>query len=306
MKIKISLITALFLTGALAYAAPPSVTVAVYGFVGDGHVRGYPGTVTTLVTADLATETNLILVERAQLMGALGEQALGVSGMVSPDTAAKIGQITGAKILVGGQVIKIGDNHLAVVASIIGTETGRLFADKVEGPMDNLTQLTFDLSQKIAQTISDQTTNLITAPQETEEERLDRIIASLSGTNRPSVSVTINWPQGKRRPNVPAETEFARILLKAGFTVVDGRSDNKADIEITGMSDGDNAPNQSEMFSFQVVIELKVQERETGKIIAVEHQPASATDATQAGANRAAIVNAVDKLAEQVLPLLAQ
>ena len=39
--------------------------------------------VTTLVTADLTTETNLVLLERAELTKALNEQAFGVSGLVS-------------------------------------------------------------------------------------------------------------------------------------------------------------------------------------------------------------------------------
>src|SRR5471032_1684984 len=148
-----------------AQAAPPAaLTVAVYDFKGDADASSYGNNVTTLVTADLTTETNLVLVERAELTKALNEQAFGISGMVSSDAAAKIGQITGARVLVAGQVIKTGKDHLIIVANIIGTETGRLFADKVEGAADNLSDLTSSLSRKIAQTISDQVTNLVLVP----------------------------------------------------------------------------------------------------------------------------------------------
>jgi len=293
------------LAGATAHAAPP-LTVAVYDFTGDADAASYGGKVTTLVTADLTSETNLVLVERAELTKALSEQAFGISGMVSSDAAAKIGQITGAKVLVAGQVIKTEGNHLIVVANIIGTETGRLFADKVEGSADNLMELTSNLSRKIAQTIREQTTNLIAAAQESSAERLERIIKNINGTNRPSVSINILFPRGKSRHSATAEGEFGVILLKAGFAVVDANSDRKPDVEITGVDDISAGPRQGGLFSFRAVIELKVQERRTGKIIAFDRQEGTATAAARAGADRTAQANAVDALAERVLPLLAK
>jgi hypothetical protein len=239
------------------------------------------------------------------LTKALNEQAFGTSGMVSSDAAAKIGQITGAKVLVAGQVIKTGDNHLIIVANIIGTETGRLFADKVEGAADNLSELTSDLSRKIAQTITDQTTNLIASTQESSAERLDQIIKSITGTNRPNVSVNIRLPRGTSSVATPTG-EFGIILMKAGFPVVDANSDRKPDVEITGVVDISAGPHQGGLFSYRAVIELKVQERRTGNIIAFDRQESTATDSAKAAANRSAQVNAVDALAERILPLLAK
>jgi TolB-like protein len=311
MKTKIPfVVTLLALSTALAQAAPLSaLTVAVYDFNGGGEAAGYGNNVTTLVTANLTTETNLILVERAELTKALNEQAFGVSGMVSSDAAAKIGQITGAKVLVAGQVMKTSDNHLIIVADIIGTETGRLFADKVEGAADNLSKLTSDLSHKIAQTISDQATNLVITVQESNAERLARIIKSISGTNRPSVSVNILQTNGKghgKEHCVTAEGEFGSVLLKAGFTVVDANSDRKPDVEIAGVADTSIATRQGALFSGRTVIELKIQERRTGNIITFDRQESIATDVTRSTANKSAEVNAADALAERVLPLLAK
>ena len=291
----------------MVHAAPPSaLTVAVYGFKGDHDGASLGDNITTLVTANLATETNLVLVERAELTKALHEQAFGVSGMVNSDTASQIGQITGAKVLVSGHVIKTGDNHLVIVANLVGTETGRLFADKVEGAAENLSELTSDLSRKIAQTIRDQAANLVSSAQEASADRLDRIIKTITGTNRPSVSVRINNPEGNSRPNVPANTEFGFILLKAGFTVADGRSERKPDVQITGLSDGSSGPRKGGLFTWQEIIELQVQDRRSGKIITLEHQAVSVSDASPKGAQRAAIIKAVDTLAERVLPLLAK
>ena len=43
---------------------------------------------------------------RRELGKALTEQAFGVAGLVSTDAAAEIGQLTGVKVLVAGQVVR--------------------------------------------------------------------------------------------------------------------------------------------------------------------------------------------------------
>jgi TolB-like protein len=298
-------LAALAMAAYAADAPKPALTVAVYDFTGEAGAASYGKMAATLVTADLAAETNLALVERVELSKSLREQAFGVSGMVSSDAAAQIGHLTGAKVLVAGQVVKSGDNHLVLVANIIGTETGRLFADQVEGGADKLTDLTSQLSRKIARTISDQTTNLVAPAQETSAQRLARIIKSIPGTNRPSVSVNILLPAGTGH-SATAEAEFGIILLKAGFQVVDEKSERKPDIEITGVDDLSAAPNQGGLFSSRAVIELKIQERRSGNILAFDRQESTATDAARMGADGAAQVNAVDALAERILPLLAK
>jgi hypothetical protein len=286
----------------IAQAVPP--TVAVYDFKGDGDAASYGNNVTILVTADLTTETNLVMLERAELNKALNEEALGLSGMVSSDAAAKIGQITGAKVLVAGQVIKTGDNHLVVVADIIGTETGRLFADQVEGAGDNLTALASDLSHKIARTITDQATNLVTPAAESHEDYLNRIVKNIQGTNRPSISVSIQRYNYPYEPTI--DGELGTILLKAGFKVVDGKSDYKPDIEIIGSGDMLALNSRGELFSCTYGLDIKIQERRTGRIIGFDHQESTATSNGQVAAFTAAQIKTIDALAERILPLLAK
>jgi TolB-like protein len=296
----------------MAHAADPpksALTVAVYDFSAEPDAASYATKVTTLVTVNLTTETNLVMLERAELTKALKEQAFGISGMVSSDAAAKIGQITGAKVLVAGQVMKLGDNHLVLVADIIGTETGRLFAAKVEGAPDNLMVLTDELSRKIARTISDQRTNLLSRAQESEEERLERIIGGL-GTNRPSVSVDVHWySDGVSQwvPSPPGNTEFGRLLLKAGFTTFVGtNSARKADMQIIVVEHTGPGVKEADFFSFHTVDEVKVMDRRTGAIIALEHQEATGMDASSDAAKQASRANVIDAVAEKILPLLAK
>ena len=307
MKINTPFILSLLLAGVMAHAAPPAaLTVAVYDFKGYDEAENLGGKVTSLIASELTTGTNLVLFDRLQLTKALNEQALGVSGVVSSDTAAMIGQITGVKVLVAGKVMTIGANHLVVVANVVGTETGRLFADQAEGAADHLMDLTSALSRKIAQTISDQATNLVAVAQESSEERLDRIIKNLAGTNRPSVSIKIGQSPNPANPSKSCEAALGKILMKAGFKVVDEKSDSKPDIEITGVKGHSPGPRRNGIYSITISISLKVQDRRTGALIAYEHEVASAVEASMQAANDAALDRAVDALAEKVLPLLAK
>jgi TolB-like protein len=304
----ISILASTFLAGAATGAPTPPLTVAVYDFKGDGDASSWGGKVTTLVTADLSTETNLIMVERAELTKALNEEAFGISGMVSSDAAAKIGQITGAKVLVAGQVILTGGDHLVIVADIVGTETSRLFADKVEGSADNFLELTSNLSQKIAQTITDQATNLVMPATESRAEYLERLVKSVTGTNRPTVSVDITQhnQRGSSWSDHTADDEWGAILLKAGFVVVDDNSDRKPDLEITGDVNTGWGTQRGDLVTSRATIALKVQERRTGNIIALDRQESTATGTGAMVVESAAQIKAVDDLAERIIPLLAK
>jgi TolB-like protein len=295
--------------GGIAPAATPeALTVAVYDFAAtDNTAVSYARKVTTFVTADLTMETNLVMLARAELSQALSEQAFGISGLVNSEAAAKIGQLTGAKVLVTGQVIRTDRGHVVLVASIIGTETGRLFAARVEGDALKPMGLSAELSQKIAQTILAQSTNLVAVAGESRSERLARILKSIKGKNRPAVSVSILHSASPHPQHSSTEEgEFGALLLKAGFPVVDASSDRKPDVEITGVDSLSDGPRRGELFSCRAVLDLKVQERRTGNIIALDHQESTATDIASPGAIRAAQAGAVDSLAERILPLLAQ
>ena len=287
-------------------AAPVPPTVAVYDFADADPKEGhYAGKITTLVTADLTTETNLVMLERAELNKALNEQAFGASGMVSADAASKIGQITGAKVLVSGQVIMTDKSHFVVVAHIIGTETGRLFAAKVEGSVEDILKVSTELSHRIAQTVTVQATNLFVIS-ESHAERIDRIMKAVKGKNRPLVSVSFTWPQGSKKPALIVEGEFGQLLQKAGFTVVDGKSERKPDIELTGMADYSGGPRRGDLFSGRLILTVKAQDRRTGTILILDRQEYTASEGSAKGAERSAEVGAVDEIAERILQVLAQ
>src|SRR4030095_1187721 len=125
--------------------------------------------VSPLLNATLSAEGNVITVERAELAKVLGEQELSLSGTVSAETAAKVGHLTGAKVLVTGRIFKLGDETV-LVAKIISAETSRVYGEMTKG-RGEAAELALDLGKKIAQTLTEKSETLV-AKVETREERL--------------------------------------------------------------------------------------------------------------------------------------
>lgn len=74
------------------------------------------------------------VVERAQLQKILQEQQLGVTGMISQETAAKVGELLGVKVIITGSVIQLGNNY-DVNARLISVEDGSILkAERIRCP----------------------------------------------------------------------------------------------------------------------------------------------------------------------------
>src|SRR4051812_8933269 len=177
----ISLTLLLVCAPSICRAAPEVLTVAVFDFESkDDAVRDLGPKIATLVSATLSSDPAIVTVERAELEKILGEHELNLSGTVSPDSAVKVGQLTGAKVLVTGRVFK-ADKELLVVAKIIGTETSRVYGETASGKAGaSVNDLSQDLARKIAKTIADKGGTLV-AKVESREDRVKKIKESLRG-----------------------------------------------------------------------------------------------------------------------------
>ncbi|MEI7935579.1 MAG: CsgG/HfaB family protein [Verrucomicrobiota bacterium] len=292
-------------TARSAPASQPPLTVAIFDFESKSDAVWDLGPkVAALLNANLSADPQIITVERAELEKVLGEQELGLSGTVSPDTAAKVGHLTGAKVLVTGRVFK-ADKELVIVAKIIGTETSRVYGELVKGPAaSSITDLSGDLAKKIAATVSEKGDTLV-AKVESREDRIARIKKSVSGKTLPSVSVKI----GERHFGQPvvdpaAETELSLILKECGFALKDDKSKEKADVEITGDAFSAYAMRKGNLISCKARVELKAQRR-TGEMLAVDRQTSVTVDITEQTAAKTALQQAAAEIAERVLPKLA-
>ncbi len=309
MKTQIPFILALLLAAGTSVRAASNdvLTVAVFDFESkDEAVRDLGPKVATLVNANLSAEPQIITVERAELEKVLGEQELGLSGTVDPNSAAKIGQLTGAKVLVTGRVMK-ADGQTIIVAKVIGTETSRVYGEIVQGGSSaTLVDLSSGLAKKIAADVSAKGDTLV-AKVETREERIARIKKALEGKKLPVVSVKINEQHyGPRIIDPAAQTELSVILQQCGFTLADNDSTNKPAVEISGEAFSAYGMQKGNLISCKSRVEIKIRDLATGNILMVDRQTSVGVDLAEQTAAKTALQNATDILAERLIPKIAQ
>jgi TolB-like protein len=295
---------------AFSAIAQQKLTVAVFNFsvpTNDKRERPFGPKITSLVTAELSADARFVLVERGDLGKALREQALGLSGTVDPAAAARVGQLTGAKVLIAGHVFKTSGQHLVVTANVIGTENGRLYVEKVEGAPGNLSLLCNELTRKIVTTIMVHSASLLAAPP-THDQRIADILKTVKGDKRPIVYIDIRHDDNRSWKNKPhtiaAETELSMIFQRAGFTVVD--STNKhADVEIIGNASWSQSAKAGDLLSVRALISIKVTDVASKNLLLVESQDAIGTDTERGAAAKVAVANIADLFAVKLLPLLS-
>jgi hypothetical protein len=303
--LKITLMAALVIIAGKIFAADEVYSVAVFDFESQGEMaRDLGKQIATLVNANLSAEPNLILVERAELDKALGEQELGLSGTVTPESAAKVGQLTGAKVLVTGRVFKTA-TELFIVAKIIGTETSRVYGELVKGGINApISDLSESLAKKIAADVTQKGDTLV-AKAETREDRIAKLKKELEGKKLPVVSVKITEQHfGQHVIDPAAQTELSLILQQCGFTLADDNSTNRPVIEITGEAFSEFGMSKGNLKSCCARIEIKARDVASGNIISVDRQTSVAVDIAEHVAAKTALQNGADELAERLLPKL--
>ena len=280
----------------------PVASMAVFDFQSSGAKLADTGSqMAILLNAHLSRFENIIVVERQELEKLLQEQELGMSGIITHETAGKIGAVTGAKILVTGRVFESA-SKVFMAAKIMGTETSRVYAEIVTIPdIENLEQGVENLAEKINETVS-KNINFLVAKQEKPEDIAAKLKKLLSGKKLPTVSIKAKEQHfGKQVVDPAAETEIAAILNQAGFTIIDpSKSTKKPDIAITGEGFSEFAMRKGNLYSCKGRIELKAVETKTGILKAVDRQTEVAVDLSELIAGKKALQNAASKLIERL------
>lgn len=288
----------------LGAAEPVALSVAVFDFESkDESVRDLGTKISALLNANLSAEPKLVLVERAELDKVLGEQELGLSGTVSPASAAKIGQLTGAQVLVTGRVFKV-EKETMLVAKVIGTETGRVYGETVKGGAAiPVTDLSAQLATKIAETLGKKGDTLIAQviPRERRIAELKKAVG-----NGPLPTVSVKLPErhfGGPVVDPAAETELGLMLQECGFKLIGEKSGEKPDIEIVGEAFSAFGVRRGNLVSCRARVEVQAR-RADGSIAAVDRQTGVAVDIAEQTAAKTALQEAALDIAERLLPKL--
>lgn len=272
-------------------------------------VEGYGSKVTDIMFAELVGDPDLYLVDRSEMDKMLKEAELNLSGMVTPDKATQVGQLTGAKLLLTGSVFEVGDN-IYLVAKLIGTETSRVLGESVKGlPKKGLDTLAEELADKIADNVKTQKQELLPSPADSRDIAAE-LREKLGDSERPLVAVQVQEEHvGRQQTLDPAvETELVKIAREAGFEVVDPDRNNIGDAEVLIKGEGfsEFAASRGNLVSVKARLELKAVNPETDRVITSDRQTEVVVDLSEQIAAKKALQKAAAKLAERLLPLIVE
>ena len=298
--------------GAPAQEAQPQdvYTLAVFPFQERGkEVKDLGSKVTDLMFANLVANPQVYLVERDEIKKLLEELEVSQAGLADPKQSTRVGQLTGAKILVTGSVFQVGDKTY-VVAKIIGTETSRVVGASVKGRVsDDLGTLVEQLAKNVGAEIQAQGVQLVAKP-ETVEDRVAAIAKSIgSDTVKPAVYIDVSERHiGQTVPDPAVETELEKLCTDLGFKVIDRKSGDKSDaqIVITGEGFSQFAARHNNLVSVKARLELKAVDRKSGRVLATDRQTAISVDLAELIASKEALQEAAADIATRLLPAMVK
>jgi len=255
-----------------------------------------------LLNAYMSQSDKLAFVERGQVDSALDEMAIGISGTVDTATAAQIGYLTGAQVLVTGRIFPV-QKDLFIVAKIIGVETGRVYGETAKIPLrGDMDQAAQDLAAKVAGSIETKGDTLV-AKTQAKEDVVASLQSMVKGKKLPTVSVAIEEESlGRELVDPAAQTELLYILHQLGFTIIDPAESNvRADIEISGEAFSEFGMRNGSLVSSKGRVEIKAVRVSTGEVVSVGRHVAVAVDLSREIAGKAAITRATTEIASALI-----
>jgi DNA-directed RNA polymerase subunit H (RpoH/RPB5) len=277
-------------------------TVAVLPFSERGAgVRAQGEQVSELVFADLVNNPKIWMVERAELEKILKELELNTSGMVNPSQATKLGEMTGAKLLVTGSVMKLKDKTV-LIGKVIGTETSRVLGGSVKGT-EGIEVLSEKLAKKISGIISTEAGKLMPKIK-TRENIIAELKKKIGDAKKPKVYIKITERHvGQATIDPAAETEMQLICKQVGFDVTD--DEGAADVLLKGEGFSEFATRRGNLISVRARVEVKATDKKNN-VLAVGRQTDISVGLAEQAVGKQALQNASAQIAERLLPQIVK
>jgi hypothetical protein len=299
---------ALTLAALPAFAEERPLTAAIFDFqTSSPKLEGKGSDIAILLKAKLSASPPLALVERTELSKLLNEQGIALSGVADASTAAKIGRLSGAQVLVTGRLIESGARFI-LVAKVMSVETSRVFGDAVTfGELGGLEAAVGELAQKIDAVLTKQAGALVAKVAE-KPARLAKLQEALKGKKLPLVQVVIEEQHLSRAvPDPAAEMEFKTVLQQLGFTIVNPTQVGaEPDIVIRGSGFSEMAGRRETLISCRARLEIQAVRRSDGKLLQADRETASAVDVAEHIAGKTALQEAAFTLLERLMPKLTE
>lgn len=283
---------------------PPLATAVFDIETADPALKPEAGNIGALLNTYLSTQSSIILVERQQLDAILGEQSFGSAGFANPESAAKVGQLTGAKVILLTRIF-LQNKNATLVAKIIGTETGRVFAEVCTlPPGEKQNDALRVFAEKIGTIIRLQSSEL-TAKPEPADDHIARLAKLLVGHTPVTVSISIPEQHISHHVVDPAaETEIANTLGQLGFLLVT-KSANPTAYQITGEAFSESSVRRGDFISCRARVELKLIETATGRILLQDRQTEVAVALAESIAAKNALQKAGARLVDRIVAQFA-
>ena len=108
-----------------------------------------------MLTTDLSSVKGLQVVERVKLQALVEEIGLGVSGLVEPGTAPRVGKLLQARWLVGGDITGTRETRLRIQSNLLDVSSTKIAGQPVsEGILTELFRIEKDLLFDIIKLVS--------------------------------------------------------------------------------------------------------------------------------------------------------
>jgi hypothetical protein len=282
-------------------------TVAVLPFQvrGDG-LENMGEDIQALLTAQLSGNPGYLLVERAEIDKALSELELSLSGNINPETAAQIGQIVGAHILVTGRIFPV-QKELALVGKMISTETSLVLGSTVSMRVNgSLIDASSELAEKLSSKLGQSGKSMVAARQ-LKEDVVASLLPLVKDKKLPTISIIIPETGLNKNVDAPsAQTEIGLILQQLGFELLDSAASNKAaDIEISGDAFSEFGMRRGNLVSVKGRASIKAIDRRKGTVVVVDRETAVAVDLAPEIASKAALESCAQRLTERLVKQIA-
>ena len=205
---------------------PEKIPVAIATFSSAANVREADTVRRAVVDGlinGLSQFDGVRVVERERIGEALQDLRMSSEGMIDQATALQLGKMTGARVIVTGNILQI-DDELAITARLINTETSELVATRATGSRGNLLATVDELAAGVADRLMQDDKGTLARADDRGAERTaeqrQALQDRLKGLERPRLLVLLPESHLNRIvPDPAGETELVEWLLACGFPV---------------------------------------------------------------------------------------